>query len=59
MNFIRIGMYKTNAEAGCHFRHFLSSRLIHSVKNIRIRSFFGPNAGKYGPEKLRIRTLFT
>ena len=22
-------------------------------------SVFSPNAGKYGPEKLRIRTLFT
>ena len=42
----------------------------HFVKSARIRSFsgpyfpsnlsvFSPNAGKYGPEKLRIRTLFT
>ena len=29
------------------------------VKSIRIWSFSGPNAGKYGPEKLQIRTLFT
>ena len=41
----------------------------HCVKRVCIRSFSGtyfpafgvniPNAGKYGPEKLRIRTLFT
>ena len=31
----------------------------HFVKSVRIRSFSGPNAGKYGPENLRIRTLFT
>ena len=30
----------------------------HYVKSVCIRSFSGPNAGKYGPEKLRIRTLF-
>ena len=37
----------------------------HSVKMIQIRSFSGPhfpafglNTGKYGPEKLRILTLF-
>ena len=28
------------------------------MKNVRIRSFSGPNAEKYGPEKLQIRTLF-
>ena len=28
-------------------------------KKSRIRSFSGPSAGKYGLEKLRIRTLFT
>ena len=39
---------------------------VHCVKIVRIRSFsgphfpaFSPNAGKYGPEKLRIQTLFT
>ena len=26
---------------------------------LRISWYSGPNAGKYGPEKLRIRTLFT
>ena len=43
----------------------------HCVKSVYIRNFSGPyfpafglnterpNAGKYGPEKLRIRTLFT
>ena len=31
----------------------------HCVKSVRIRSFSGPNAGKYRLEKLRIRTLFT
>ena len=38
----------------------------HCVKIVRIWSFsgryfpvFSPNAKKYGPEKLRIRTLFT
>ena len=36
----------------------------HCVESVRIRSFFGPyfpafspNVGKYGPEKLRMRTL--
>ena len=29
------------------------------MQSVRIWSFFGPNAGKYGPEKLQIRTLFT
>ena len=29
----------------------------HCVKSIRIRSFSGPNTGKYGPEKLRIWTI--
>ena len=28
MNFTEIGRYKINDDAGCHFRHFLSSRLI-------------------------------
>ena len=39
---------------------------MHCVKSTRIRSFsglyfpaFGLNTRKYGPEKLRIRTLFT
>ena len=38
----------------------------HCVKSVRIRNYSGPylsvfssNAGKYGPELLRIRTLFT
>ena len=31
----------------------------HFMKCVRIWSFSGPNAGKHGPEKLRIRTLFT
>ena len=42
------------------------NRVSYCVKSVRIRSFsgphfpvFSPNAGKYGPEKLRIRTLFT
>ena len=30
----------------------------HCVKSVHIRSFSGPNAGKYGPDKLRIRTPF-
>ena len=30
----------------------------HCVKSVCIRSFSSPNAGKYGPEKLQIRTLF-
>ena len=29
------------------------------MKNVRIRSFSGPDAAKYGPEKIRIRTQFT
>ena len=55
-------------------RWSISKKLINShdwVKSIRIRSFSGPyfpalglsvftpNAGKYRPEKLRIKTLFT
>ena len=32
---------------------------MHYVRSVHIRSFSGTNAGKYGPEKLRIRTLFT
>ena len=39
---------------------------LNCVKSVRIRSFsslyfptFGLNIGKYGPEKLRMRTLFT
>ena len=31
----------------------------HCVKSVRIRSFSGPNAGKYGPENPRIRKPFT
>ena len=31
----------------------------HCVKSVCIRNFSGPNVGKYGPEKLRIRTLFS
>ena len=31
----------------------------HRVKNVPIRNFSGPNAGKYGPEKLQIRTPLT
>ena len=44
--------------------HFLCSvcislKNIHCVKSVQIRSFFsGPNTGKCGPEKLRIRKLF-
>ena len=35
------------------------SRNSHCLKSVHIRSFSNPNVGKYGPEKLRIRTLFT
>ena len=34
-----------------------NSTKFHCVKSVRIRSFFGPNAGKYGSKKLQIRTL--
>ena len=51
----------------------INTKEMHYVKSVRIRSFsgpyfpafglnfpvFSPNAGKYGPGKLRIRTLFT
>ena len=30
----------------------------HCVKNVQIRSFSGPNTGKYGPEKVRILDTF-
>ena len=48
INFMQIASYKTNAEAGCHFRHFLSSRLIHCVKSARIRNFSGPYFPTFG-----------
>ena len=32
------------------FRQYLLSLVFHCVKNVRIRSYPGPNAGKYGPE---------
>ena len=31
----------------------------HCVKSVRIRNFSGLNVEKYGPEKLRMRTLST
>ena len=35
MNFIQIGRYKRNANAGCHFPRFLSSMLInYEIKNM-------------------------
>ena len=37
----------------------LQSSRCYCMKSARIRSFSGPNAGKYGPEKLRMRRLFT
>ena len=43
-----------------------SSAGLHCVNSFRIPIFpgpyypaFSPNAGKYGPEKIRVRTLFT
>ena len=50
------------------FRHCQTSAqsfcIYHCVKDVRILSFsgpyfpiFSPNAGKYGPEKIRLRTL--
>ena len=30
----------------------------HCVRSVRIRRFSGPNTGKYGPKKIRIRTFF-
>ena len=43
-------------------RSFNPSGSLHCVKSVRIRSFFwsafSPNSGKYGPEKLQIRTFF-
>ena len=35
------------------------SNNLHCLKNVRIWNFSGPNARKYGPEKLPIRTLLT
>ena len=32
---------------------------LHDVISVHIRSFPGPNAGTYRPEKLQIRTLYT
>ena len=37
----------------------LTTKDVQCVKSVRIWSFSGPNAGKYGPEKLRLRILFT
>ena len=39
--------------------NFVTCGAWHYVKSAHIRGFSGPNAGKNGPEKLRIRTLFT
>ena len=39
--------------------NFVTCGAWHCVKSVHIRGFSGPNAGKNGPEKLRIRTLFT
>ena len=41
------------------FVYSWKNRRFHFVKSVRIRSFPGPNAGRYVPEKFRIRTLFT
>ena len=38
---------------------YIIYKAFHCVKSVRILSYSGPNAGKYGLEKLRIRTLFT
>ena len=46
----------------CLFRAFLVRIFPHSDwirRNTTYLSIFSPNTGKYGPEKLRIRTLFT
>ena len=51
-------LFLTVGKGGCTFVIMLFY-IIHCVKSVRIRSFSGPNAGKYGPEKLRIRTLCT
>ena len=50
-----------------HHHHYITiCDTRHCVKRVRIRilsvlylSVFSPNAGKYGPEKIRIRVLFT
>ena len=41
----------------CPYSEFFWSVFIHIRTDYR--DVFSPNAGKYGPEKLRIRTLFT
>ena len=48
------------------FRGFSFGRHLHCLKSVRSQSFsglhfpvFSPNAGKYKPENLRIRTFFT
>ena len=50
-----LGHCQTSAQSFC---------IYHCVKGVRILSFsgpyfpiFSPNAGKYGPEKIRLRTL--
>ena len=46
----------------CHFQRYIKNH-IKNNKGLQdvpsVRSFSGSNAGKYGPEKLRIRTIFT
>ena len=37
----------------------VSFQISYYLKRVRMRSFSGPNPGKHGPEKGRIRTLFT
>ena len=49
-----IDKYITLREKCLHSEFFWSV-----FSRIRTLSVFSPNAGKYGPEKLRIRTLFT
>ena len=51
--------FKNNFFSWCCQETLTLCRVTHWVKNICIRSFSSPNVGKYGPEKLQIRTVFT
>ena len=62
--FIHYMMNMNNEETNGNI--FMQILYIHCVKNVRIRSYFGPhlsvvspNVEKCGPEKLQIQTLFT
>ena len=43
----------------CHFQRYIKNHVKNNKGLQDVPSFSGSNAGKYGPEKLRTRTIFT